>query len=92
MQTTIKDRVDMLKTKYHMTNAELSHRLHISEATFNNYMKNPDAMTYGTIKLMCKTLSCPVEYLLDGRDSEEKYKGAVKFMQDVITHEMSKVH
>lgn len=85
MKTSIKDRIDILKAKYHMTNADLSKRIHVSEATLNNYMRNPDSMTYGTIKAMCATFHCPVEYLLDGRDTEAEKEVVMKYIRSALT-------
>lgn len=84
MTTTIKDRIDILKAKYHMTNADLCRKVHISEATLCHYMKNPDLMTYGTIRLMCRTFNCPVEYLLEGRDTEAEKETVMKYIRSAL--------
>lgn len=84
MTTTVKDRVDVLKAEHHMTNADLCRRLHISVATYCNYMRNPDAMTYGTIKALCRIFNCPVEYLLEGRDTEAEKKVVMEYIRSAL--------
>lgn len=66
-ELTVDERIEHYRRKYHMSVAELAHRLGISERALRTYRKEPEKMRWGLVKAMCKLFNCPVERLMEGR-------------------------
>lgn len=66
-ELTIAERINHYMKQYGMNNSDLAKRIGVGQRTLIRYKENPDNMTYGTIKQICKVLNISVERLLEGR-------------------------
>lgn len=81
---TFGERISHLERHFHMTDEDLARKIPLAKRTLQSYKNDPANMPYWVIQRLCKVFSVSVEYLMEGKDTQELYQETLRMIRSAM--------